>query len=104
MNEYGTDPHKLHRTDAIDTSVDAAHAVDSATWEKRMHEFIQRAGKTGATPKDALLKYPNAPYSTITARFAALKQRGLVVDSGTRVNRSAVLIATEFIGATNEQT
>ena len=96
MNNYGTEPHKLHRTDAVDTSVDAAHAVDSATWEHRMHEFIKKAGRVGATPKDALLKYPNVPYSTITARFAALKQKGLVVDSGMRVNRSAVLIAAEF--------
>lgn len=93
---FGTPPEHLHRRDSIDTSVEAAHTVDSATWERTMYAFIEARGPRGATPKDALDAYPDQPYSTITARFAALKRKGLIVDTGIRERRSAVLIASRF--------
>jgi hypothetical protein len=95
-NDYGTDPHKLHRKSDPDTSTEAAHRVDSSTWELRMHQFIKSCGFQGGTPKQALAAFPGVPYSTVTARFKALKDKGLVIDTGRRIDRSAVLVASEY--------
>jgi len=93
MMTYGTDPHKLVRTLDPSTSKAAAHSVDSKTWEQRMYDLVYAAGARGITPKEALAAYPDAPYSTVTARFKALKEKGLIIDTGDRRDRSAVLAA-----------
>ena len=53
------------------------------------------------TQGELLAKFPGHSYSSITARPAALKRKGLVVDSGLRRlgpngKAQAVLIAKEF--------
>jgi hypothetical protein len=62
---------------------------------------IRNAGKAGLTQDELLVMYPHLAYSSITARPAALKRKGLVVESGTyRRGRSGrhqrVLIDPKF--------
>lgn len=79
---YGTDPHLLHRTDAIDTSIDAAYAVDTTELERLVHSTIKKAGPFGMIADDVLAAHPSYPYSSITARFSALIRKGLVERTG----------------------
>lgn len=81
---YGTEPHKLHRTDAVETSVDAAHSVDTTKLEQIVHEEIRRFGEHGCIADDILAAFPSHPYSSITARFSALINKGLVERTGER--------------------
>lgn len=82
--QFGTDPHTLHRTDSIDTSVAAAYSVNTTKLEETVYQCIKAAGVMGCTQDDVLGKNPGAPYSSITARFSALLRKNLIVDTGTR--------------------
>ena len=92
MKDYGTESYKLVRTDDPETSQDSAEKVDSATWEKQMHDWVKSKGLRGGTPTEARREHPEAPYSTIGARFVALKRKGLIVPTGDRRENSAVLV------------
>lgn len=81
---FGTDPHKLHRANATDTSIEAAYAVDTTRLEEIVLTAIRRFGPGGAIQDDILRRFPQHPYSSITARFKALLDKGLIVDSGER--------------------
>lgn len=81
MNEpefnFGTSPHKLHRTEAIDTSVDAAYSVDTSKLEQMVYDAI-KTFPNGCISDDLLSRFPVHPYSSITARFASLIEKGLI--------------------------
>ena len=79
-----TPPKELHRRDAVDTSVEAAHALDVTQKELLVLEAIRKSGDRGMTQGELLDMYPYLSYSTITARPAALKRKGLIYDSGER--------------------
>jgi hypothetical protein len=92
----------LYRKTASDTSIEAANSIDVTVLEKLVFEAILSSGKLGMTQDDLLSAFPDMSYSSITARPASLKRKGLVVDSGQRrAGRSgrnqAVLIATELV-------
>ena len=95
--KYGTDPHKLARTDDPETSHEAAEKVDSATWEQRVHKWVTSTGLSGGTPTEARAYYSDVPYSTIGARFAALKRKGFIVTNGEKREGSAVLIDAKYL-------
>jgi len=82
--QFGTDPSKLHRRDSIDTSIAAAHAVDSRGNEKLVYDIVAKAGSRGIIQDEVLDWTPGKPYSTITARFKALLDKGLIEDTGER--------------------
>lgn len=91
---------QLYRADAIDTSVEAAESIDATRLEALVYEAIKDAGANGMTQDELLMKYPSFSYSSITARPASLKRKGLIADSGKRrAGRSgrnqAVLVAVE---------
>ena len=79
---YGTDPHKLYTSDSPETSVEAAHAVDTPKLEKIVHEAIISFGSEGAIADDLLTQFYGYPYSSITARFAALERKGFIYRNG----------------------
>jgi hypothetical protein len=87
-----TERKKLHRANAGVTSVEAAHKVDVKTAEMMVLKAIMRAGKKGMTQDELLQMFPYPiPYSTVTARPAALKRKGEIRESGEfRLGRSGV--------------
>ena len=86
MNEnedlFGTDPFKLHRRDSPDTSVEAAYSVDTTNLERLVFEYIKARGENGCIADDLLRTHTGYPYSSITARFAALERKGLIYYKG----------------------
>ena len=94
FDPYYTPPKRLVRHSAPATSHSAALLVDSRSWEERMHSWIIDRGTRGGTPKEALPAFPDVPYSTITARFAALKRKLLIYPNGQRRLGSAVLVVS----------
>ena len=81
---FGTDPKKLSRRDSPDTSVFAAHSVDTTKLEKMVYESIKKFGESGCISDQLLSIYSQFPYSSITARYRALIDKGLVEDTGER--------------------
>ena len=62
---------------------------------------IRQSKRKGMTQDELLRKFQAYSYSSITARPAALKRKGLIVDSGERrlgrsTRKQAVLVAAEF--------
>jgi hypothetical protein len=81
--EFGTDPKLLVRRDDPDTSHAAAQTVNSSELEKLVFETIKRFAD-GCTQDDVLALNPTKPYSSITARFRALLDKGFIEDTGER--------------------
>ena len=79
---FGTEPFKLHRKDSPDTSVEAAYLVDTTNLEKMVFNSISSQGEYGCTADVLLTSHPGYPYSSITARFAALERKGLIYYKG----------------------
>jgi len=91
----------LFRRGASDTSIEAAQSIDLPKLERMVLNAIREAKKQGLTQDELLAKFNSYSYSSITARPAALKRKGLIVDSGERrlgrsTRKQAVLIASEF--------
>ena len=81
---YGTEPKLLVRTDAVDTSVAAAQSVNSTHLEAMVHRAIAKFGESGCISEQIVSKFSGYPYSSITARYRALLDKGLIVDTGER--------------------
>ena len=81
---FGTPAKKLVRTNDPDTSHAAANAVDSTKLEGLVYEAIKTFGNKGCISDQILAMHPTYPYSSITARFRALLDKGFIVDTGER--------------------
>jgi DNA-binding MarR family transcriptional regulator len=81
---FGTDPHKLSRTLDPRTSHDAAYSIDTTRLEELVYETIRKAGPRGTISDEVrrALAHRDLSYSSVTARYAALKEKGLVEYSG----------------------
>ena len=91
----------LYTKDALDTSREAAESIDITRLEQMILEDIELSGVYGMTQDDLIRMHPGYSYSSITARPASLKKKGLIFDSGERrAGRSgrnqAVLKAAKF--------
>jgi hypothetical protein len=84
---FGSPAFKLHRKDNPETSVDAAHGVDTKKMEQMVYEAI-KGFPDGCISDEILEMYPDYPYSSITARYRALLDKGYIEIIGTRVGRS----------------
>lgn len=98
-----TPPKHLHRASGPATSASAAHSVDATALEVMVLTAIEEAGAAGLTADELLERFSEYSYSSITARPAALKRKGMIADSGRkRRGRSgrnqAVLVATRLLG------
>lgn len=82
---FGTDPSKLHRSDSTDTSVEAAHSVDTSRLEREVYLVIKSYGVRGCISDEVRARFPYHPYSSITARYRALLDKHLIEDTGIRM-------------------
>ena len=91
MNEtvgrfFGTAPFKLVRKEDPTTSHQAAQAVDTTKLEQMVYEAI-KSHPEGCISDEILAMYPNYPYSSITARYRALLDKGFIEISGVKRGR-----------------
>ena len=80
---FGTEPFKLVRKEDPTTSHQAAQAVDSTKLEQMVYEAI-KSFPDGCISDQILEMYPNYPYSSITARYRALLDKGFIEVSGVK--------------------
>ena len=78
--------HKhLYRSDASDTSIEAAEQLDATRLERMVLEAIQKLN-SGCISDDVRkyceAKYGVKSYSSITARFCSLERKGLITYTG----------------------
>ena len=91
MNEtvgrfFGTEAFKLVRKEDPTTSHQAAQAVDTTKLEQMVYEAI-KSHPEGCISDEILAMYPNYPYSSITARYRALLDKGFIEVSGVKRGR-----------------
>ena len=84
---FGTPAFKLARKEDPVTSHEAAQAVDTTKIEQIVYEAI-KGFPDGCISDEILDMYPQYPYSSITARYRALLDKGFIEIIGTRVGRS----------------
>ena len=84
---FGTPAFKLVRKEDPVTSHEASEAVDTTKLEKIVYEAI-KSFPEGCISDQILEMYPQYPYSSITARYRALLDKGFIEITGTRVGRS----------------
>jgi len=86
-----TEPWKLHRSEGPSTSEEAAYSIDAAGLEKIVLEAIKSFGPDGCISDDVqdYLEARNLCYSSVTARYSALENKGMMFRNGDkRVARS----------------
>ena len=81
---FGTDPRKLVRRNDPDTSHAAAAKVDTSRLEQLVYDAIKTFGERGCISDEVRAKFTNFPYSSITARYRALLDKGYIEDTGMR--------------------
>lgn len=79
---FGSPPFKLVRKDDPTTSHEAAQ-VDSTKLEQMVYEAI-KSHPEGCISDEILEMYPHYPYSSITARYRALLDKGFIEVTGVR--------------------
>lgn len=84
---FGTPAFKLVRKEDPTTSHQAAQGVDSAKIENMVYEAI-KGFPDGCISDQVLELFPQYPYSSITARYRALLDKGFIEITGTRNGRS----------------
>ena len=80
---FGTPAFKLARREDPTTSHQAAQAVDSTKLEQMVYEAI-KSHPEGCISDEILEMYPNYPYSSITARYRALLDKGFIEVTGVK--------------------
>jgi hypothetical protein len=86
--KFGTFWQTLVRKNAPVTSIEAAASLDSASMEQRVYEVIATF-QDGCIQDEVLQILNNYPYSSVTARFRTLLNRGYIIDTGlTRPGKS----------------
>ena len=84
---FGSPAFKLHRKDSPVTSIEAAHAVNTTKLEQLVYDTIAQF-PDGCIQDDVLQALQFLPYSSVTARFKSLKDKGYIKVIGTRKGRS----------------
>jgi len=80
---FGTEPFKLVRNQDPTTSHQAAQAVDTTKLESLVYEAI-KGFPDGCISDEILEMYPNYPYSSITARYKSLLDKGFIEVTGVK--------------------
>jgi DNA-binding HxlR family transcriptional regulator len=79
MSRFGTDPHYLARREGPATSIEAAEKIDTNRWEFLVLGAIASFEyKDGCISDQVRAKFPGVSYSTVTARYSALDDKGLI--------------------------
>ncbi len=85
---FGTSPKKLVRRYDPATSYEAATSIDSKTLELMVYQAIKSYGAAGCISDDIRAMYPHLPYSSVTARYKALLENGLIEIIGSKPCKS----------------
>ncbi len=80
---FGTPAFKLARREDPVTSHQAAQAVDTTKLETLVYEAI-KGFPDGCISDEILAMYPQYPYSSITARYRALLDKGFIEVTGVK--------------------
>ena len=80
---FGSPAFKLVRREDPTTSHQAAQVVDTTKLEQMVYEAI-KSHPEGCISDEILEMYPNYPYSSITARYRALLDKGFIEVTGVR--------------------
>ena len=80
---FGSPAFKLVRKEDPTTSHQAAQVVDTTKLEQMVYEAI-KSHPEGCISDEILEMYPNYPYSSITARYRALLDKGFIEVTGVR--------------------
>jgi hypothetical protein len=80
---FGTIPKKLVRRQDPDTSHAAANAVNTTKLEQMVYEAICKF-PNGCISDQLLSIFDGYPYSSITARYRSLLDKGFIEDTGER--------------------
>ena len=88
VNGFGSDPDTLYRKQDPNTSCEAAQSVDTSKLERLVYEAIKSFGDRGCISDEVRAKFPNLSYSSVTARYKALGDKGFIVFDGTRKGAS----------------
>ena len=83
---FGSPAFKLVRKEDPTTSHQAAQKVDTTKLETMVYEAI-KGFPEGCISDDILSMFPNYPYSSITARYRALLDKGFIEVSGVKRGR-----------------
>jgi hypothetical protein len=83
---FGQPAFKLVRKEDPATSHEAAQAVDSTKLEQMVYEAI-KSHPDGCISDEILKMYPQFPYSSITARYRALLDKGFIEVTGVKRGR-----------------
>ena len=78
---FGSPPFKLARKDSPETSKQAALLVNTTNLEQLVYETIATF-PNGCIQDEVLAKLPHKPYSSVTARFKGLLEKGYIEDTG----------------------
>jgi len=92
--EFGTDPRKIIRKDAPDTSIVAGYTVDTRTDERKAYGLYRKVGSAGLTSKE-LSRKMQKPLNAISGRITALRDKGLIMDSGYRRDKCRVMVVCD---------
>ena len=84
---FGTPAFKLARKEDPTTSHQAAQLVDTTKLESLVYEAI-KGFPEGCISDQVLELFPEYPYSSITARYKSLLDKGFIEITGTKVGRS----------------
>jgi uncharacterized protein YwgA len=80
---FGSPAFKLARREDPVTSHQAAQVVDTTKLEQMVYEAI-KSHPEGCISDEILEMYPNYPYSSITARYKSLLDKGFIEITGVR--------------------
>jgi hypothetical protein len=67
-----------------DTSQEAADSIDVSVLEGMVTEVIATFGTSGCISDQVRQKLPGLAYSSVTARYRALLDKGIIIDTGAR--------------------
>ena len=84
---FGTPAFKLVRKEDPVTSHEAAQVVDTTKLERLVYEAI-KGFPEGCISDQVLELFPQYPYSSITARYKSLLDKGFIEITGVKVGRS----------------
>jgi len=87
-NQFGSDPNTLYRKQDPNTSEQSAYSVDTTKLEKLVFDAIKSFGSKGCISDEVRAKFPDLSYSSVTARYKALGDKGFIVFDGTKKGNS----------------
>jgi len=79
-----TPAYKLVRRDDPATSHDAAESINATEMESVVADAIWFFGAAGCISDEVLKALPQHGYSTVTARYKQLKEKGIIFVDGTK--------------------